>query len=357
VRLAAAITIVAFGLAAVVRPAPGAPAMLAGLLPCTADVEARWPQCSAWVFPVGDSLDFERACADEPGYRVNRGVLTRAADGAQHDGADLANGRAGGPVRAAADGIVVLVSASSGGGYGSNIVIAHRLADGALAYTVYAHLLEGSSRVREGAAVCAGETIARVGQTGRATTPHLHFEVRTVADSTARWEKCPIEDPVEFVRMRLPEARHDLDWAAPYLAWAEFAALVPHGLDATMTLDAAMLSEVLERAGLRDAAAPGDGKATAGKGDRDAPDWNLIARALAAIGTRAKRLPPCSIEPRRYSSDCIERLGVRRPARELHRLAERATPPTLGELCLALADFTARAPDPDRKRSRTRSAR
>ena len=40
----------------------------------------------------------------------------------------------------------------------------------------YAH--NRSNRVRKGAYVAAGETIAEVGQTGRASAPHLHFEVR-----------------------------------------------------------------------------------------------------------------------------------------------------------------------------------
>ena len=42
--------------------------------------------------------------------------------------------------------------------------------------TAYAH--NSSLLVREGDKVRAGQMIARVGQTGRASAPHLHFEVR-----------------------------------------------------------------------------------------------------------------------------------------------------------------------------------
>ena len=76
-------------------------------------------------------------------------------------------------VRAAAAGEVI-VSKSSGwnGGYGQYIVVRH--SNGA--QTLYAHLSRNDVGV--GAYVAQGETIGAMGNTGRSTGPHLHFEVR-----------------------------------------------------------------------------------------------------------------------------------------------------------------------------------
>ena len=87
-----------------------------------------------------------------------------------HEGIDLP-APTGTPVLAAADGQVVY--AGNGiRGYGNLVVLQH---PGDL-LTVYAHNSE--LFVTAGQAVRAGERIALVGQTGRATGPHLHFEVR-----------------------------------------------------------------------------------------------------------------------------------------------------------------------------------
>ena len=89
-----------------------------------------------------------------------------------YNGVDLA-GTYGSAVRAAASGEVI-VSKSSGwnGGYGQYVVIKH--ADGT--QTLYAHL--SSNSVGVGAYVSAGETIGGMGNSGRSTGTHLHFEVR-----------------------------------------------------------------------------------------------------------------------------------------------------------------------------------
>ncbi|RMH52708.1 MAG: M23 family metallopeptidase [Zetaproteobacteria bacterium] len=87
-----------------------------------------------------------------------------------HDGIDI-GARPGSPVVAAADGTVVYASDRLAG-YGNLIIIRHR--DNL--FTAYAH--NQRNLVRRGDVVHAGQRIALVGRTGRATGPHLHFEVR-----------------------------------------------------------------------------------------------------------------------------------------------------------------------------------
>jgi len=89
--------------------------------------------------------------------------------GQRHDGIDLAAPE-GTPVTAAAEGAVVYAGQQAG--YGHVVILRH--ARGLL--TVYAH--NAKLLVAEGDRVKAGDPIARVGQSGKTTGPHLHFEVR-----------------------------------------------------------------------------------------------------------------------------------------------------------------------------------
>jgi murein DD-endopeptidase MepM/ murein hydrolase activator NlpD len=86
-----------------------------------------------------------------------------------HGGTDFPSDP-GTPVAAAGDGVVVF--AGRQGGYGNVIYVDH----GGGVVTLYGHLRR--IEVKKDATVTAGERIGQVGQTGRATGPHLHFEVR-----------------------------------------------------------------------------------------------------------------------------------------------------------------------------------
>jgi peptidoglycan hydrolase-like protein with peptidoglycan-binding domain len=86
-----------------------------------------------------------------------------------HTGVDF-SARYGARVRAAKLGRVVFAGWDSGG-YGKLVVLRHRGIR-----TMYAHLSRIS--VRRGRRVRAGRIVGRVGATGFATGPHLHFEVR-----------------------------------------------------------------------------------------------------------------------------------------------------------------------------------
>ena len=120
-------------LAALHRPAPTCPLALA------------WPLEA----PLGDPFG-------PRGDRFHAGVDLLAALGT--------------PVAAAAAGRVVFAGPAAGG-WGNLVVVAHALG----VRTMYAHL--ESVSVRRGQLVATGTGLGTVGATGRATGPHLHFEV------------------------------------------------------------------------------------------------------------------------------------------------------------------------------------
>ena len=91
-------------------------------------------------------------------------------EGAFHQGIDI-DAPIGAPVRAAADGDVTLAEVQATG-YGRQIMIDH----GHEVATLYGHL--SSIAVVVGQHVARGQVIGLVGQSGRATGPHLHYEVR-----------------------------------------------------------------------------------------------------------------------------------------------------------------------------------
>jgi len=108
-----------------------------------------------------------------PGHAIssNFGVRTDPLLGtpAMHSGTDF-RAPSGSDVLAAASGKVV--SAGWNGGYGRMVEIEH-----ASGFTTrYAHLSQ--ILVQEGQTVAVGDTIGKVGSTGRSTGPHLHYEVR-----------------------------------------------------------------------------------------------------------------------------------------------------------------------------------
>lgn len=90
--------------------------------------------------------------------------------GRKHEGIDIPAPR-GTPIVATAAG-KVKYSGNRVRGYGNMIVIEHP----GKVFSVYAH--NSKNIVSAGTKVKRGQMIARVGNTGRSTGPHLHFEIR-----------------------------------------------------------------------------------------------------------------------------------------------------------------------------------
>lgn len=110
------------------------------------------------VTPNASGLIWPSAC-----HRITQGFSWR------HTGIDIACGK-GHPLRAVADGIV-MIAGWNRGGYGYQVVIDH--GDGRR--TRYAHASQLNAKV--GDQVRQGDVVALEGTTGRSTGPHNHFEL------------------------------------------------------------------------------------------------------------------------------------------------------------------------------------
>ncbi len=123
------------------------------------------PSSSGYIFPVAG---LSRANINNKSYPSYKG----------HTGVDVNINVTGKSVVAVKSGTVVISKAltNSDGSYrsyGEYVVINHH--DGTM--TLYAHMLSGSRRVKEGQSVSQGQVIGTVGSTGNSSGTHLHFEV------------------------------------------------------------------------------------------------------------------------------------------------------------------------------------
>jgi murein DD-endopeptidase MepM/ murein hydrolase activator NlpD len=108
-----------------------------------------------------------------------------------HRGIDLSTYRQGDPVVATADGQIVSVNFDIDG-FGNYVIIRHKHGF----YTRYAHLLRPIVNI--GDQVAQGDVIGYIGNTGRSTGPHLHYEVHIGSD---------IVDPYKFLNVRSGNVR------------------------------------------------------------------------------------------------------------------------------------------------------
>ncbi|WP_272859907.1 DUF5930 domain-containing protein [Paracoccus stylophorae] len=102
--------------------------------------------------------------------------------GRMHEGVDLA-GPVGTPIYSTGDGVVTFAGRQSG--YGNLIKIQHELG----VETRFGHL--SRIRVKTGQRVSQGDLIGDMGNTGRSTGPHLHYEVRMKGRAV---------DPMSFIK-------------------------------------------------------------------------------------------------------------------------------------------------------------
>lgn len=111
----------------------------------------------------------------EMGWRIHPVKKTRK----HHNGADII-GIGKGPfyIEAPYDGTVLKAtkSTAAGGGFGNYVILLHKI-NGKFYTTLYAHLKDGSIKVKPKQKVEAGTVLGIMGTTGMSTGVHLHWEM------------------------------------------------------------------------------------------------------------------------------------------------------------------------------------
>ncbi|MBI5470433.1 M23 family metallopeptidase [Candidatus Kaiserbacteria bacterium] len=117
------------------------------------------------VGPTGNSVQIGYYIAPLAHYVETQGIHG-------YNAVDL-GASSGTPIYASAAGMVIIAREGGwNGGYGSYVVISHDNGS----QTLYSHM--SSVAAFDGEAVTQGQVIGYVGATGKATGPHLHFEIR-----------------------------------------------------------------------------------------------------------------------------------------------------------------------------------
>ncbi len=173
-------------------------------------------QEEAYWWPIGSIETTESnskimAVGEPESINITSNYGMRNLDGEEkmHNGIDIGGTESTTNVIASRNGTVVSIvddnggacvngDETCGGSYGNYIIIQH--VDGN--YTLYAHLAEGSITVKNGDTVSQGQVIGKLGNTGRTTGPHLHFEVRVGGNDSSS-----AQDPLNYVDPENPRKR------------------------------------------------------------------------------------------------------------------------------------------------------
>lgn len=120
----------------------------------------------------GWSQDFIWPLTGRISGRFGSQRIYRGEPGSYHSGLDIATGGTGDPFVAPADGVVVLATDRPFSLEGNLLIIDH----GQGLNSAFLHLSEIA--VAQGAVVRQGQYLGRIGSTGRATGPHLHWGLK-----------------------------------------------------------------------------------------------------------------------------------------------------------------------------------
>jgi hypothetical protein len=126
-------------------------------------------------YPIDGKLGKDFKATSLMGMRIHPVQKTKK----HHNGTDIWSPHEPCWIEAPYDGTVLDAKKSTapGGGFGNFVILLHKI-DGKFYTTLYAHMQDGSLKVKKGQKITAGMPLGKMGTTGMSTGKHLHWELR-----------------------------------------------------------------------------------------------------------------------------------------------------------------------------------